>query len=89
MALEPIWRATVQSRKNPSMRLASTLAITMPVDCTMRRLTEGVGIRDIMTEKAKSAWNSCNPGIGFLSHKAVHKKSGNDNPFNLLFPELV
>src|SRR5579859_5799442 len=62
MAFEPIWRATVQSRKKPSKRLASTLAITMPVDWAMRRLTEGVAIGDIMPDLTWSVRFSCTAG---------------------------
>src|SRR5579863_835387 len=36
--------------KKPSTRLASTLAITMPVDWAMRLRTEGEDIRDIMPD---------------------------------------
>ena len=46
MAFEPIWWATVQSRKNPRTRLASTLAMTMPEAWAMRRVTWAEFIRE-------------------------------------------
>ena len=39
-AFDPIWCATVQSRRNPSTLLSNTLAMTTPVERVIWRITE-------------------------------------------------
>jgi hypothetical protein len=51
----------------------------------MRRLTEGVDIRDIMTEKALCARNSCGPSDA----RAKGKKHCPEQTLNLVVNELV
>src|SRR5439155_15041896 len=53
MALDPTWWATIHSRKNPSIRLASTLAITTPVDCASRRPRDRLAVVPILDDVSR------------------------------------